>query len=262
MVDFLAEIARISKRKAKTLIDSRQIRVNGRRVWIAHHILLMGDEVSSPDHTASTSPPHPAIRLVQTQGLNIYNKPPNLLSTGKGSLEMKLQVDTPGIEAAHRLDKDTSGCLLFITDPAIKDATLDAFKNRSVRKVYLAIAYGFVKTSPFLINTPIEGKQAESRIHSRRSTKRASLLEVEITTGRTHQIRKHLQHIGHPVLGDRVYDNPELNAPAYRKVPRQMLHASKLELKHPVTGKKIEGHASIPEDFRATLRQFGLPEPD
>lgn len=178
----------------------------------------------------------------------------------------------PGI--VHRLDKDTSG-ILVVAKTAAAQVNLGAqFKDRTIQKTYLALVSGRMKTLSGVIELPI-GRHPVDRKKMSVLSKRnrdartlwrvkelfdtASFLEVEIKTGRTHQIRVHCAAIHHPVVGDSVYGyrNTGSNQPDILKtVTRQMLHAWRIAFAHPATGEKIHLESPIPEDMLQVL--YGL----
>lgn len=172
----------------------------------------------------------------------------------------------PGI--VHRLDKDTSGVLVVARTPQAHAALKKSFQERAVDKIYLAIARGHFKEPSGAIEAPIgrdpknrqrfavlaTGKEALTKYRVVAEEKGMSLLQVRLYTGRTHQIRVHLSHIGHPVLGDRLYGGPS-NSPPFH-AHRQMLHAWKIAFPHPSTGERMAFTAPTPDDFRNNLEPF------
>jgi 23S rRNA pseudouridine1911/1915/1917 synthase len=180
----------------------------------------------------------------------------------------------PGI--VHRLDRDTSGVMVVAKHERALNGLAAQFKDRSVRKEYLALVRGHPRPPAATIRTlfgrsPHDRKKMSARVTSGRtaithyetaeSFRDAALLRVRIETGRTHQIRVHLAHIGHPILGDHVYGHPRPDDPP---APRQMLHAASLRFAHPMTGAPLSFAAAIPADFaavRETLRSAGNPGP-
>ncbi len=169
--------------------------------------------------------------------------------------------ERPGI--VHRLDKDTSGCLVIAKNPIAQFALSHAFQYRKVKKHYAAIVYGDPKEDEeelisLIGRHPVHrkkfavvekgGKTAISRYKVLKRGKiddvPVALLDVEIETGRTHQIRVHLAHLKLPVLGDDVYGGRQK-----LDTPRQMLHAWKLSLSHPVTGQMMDFESPFPGDF-------------
>ena len=181
----------------------------------------------------------------------------------------------PGI--VHRLDKDTSGCLVVAKTPEVLYKLSAAFQERKVKKVYYAILCGHLKEKKGEIVNKIgrhpadrkkmavvekNGREAVTRYAvigegEDSSGRKASLAEVRILTGRTHQIRVHMAFLGHPVAGDGTYGGG-------KKIPekRQMLHAKKLVLPHPVTGEILELDSPFPEDFVNCAKAFSLKLPD
>lgn len=163
----------------------------------------------------------------------------------------------PGI--VHRLDKDTSGLLLVAKSDSAHIALSEAFQNRKIDKNYIAIVYGHLKTETGVITLPIArhpknrkkmavvqgGKEAITKYKILEEYPNASYVLVNLVTGRTHQIRVHFAHIGHPILGDSVYGNQKtLNA-----APRLMLHAKSVSFAHPSTGRQMCFEAPVPCEF-------------
>jgi len=174
----------------------------------------------------------------------------------------------PGI--VHRLDKDTSGTLLIAKTQVALERLQAMFKNHTIKKTYLAIIHGYPKKITDTITHPIArhpvnrkkmtgnhgGKEAITHFsvieHGLLDNQEISLLEVQIETGRTHQIRVHLSGIHIPIVGDSLYGGS-------RKAPhasRQMLHAWELKFKHPFTGKTISLQSPIPNDMSTLLERM------
>ena len=169
----------------------------------------------------------------------------------------------PGI--VHRLDKDTTGCLVVAKNDATHRALSEQFAARTIEKRYLALVRGTPRAPSGTIREPIgrhhidrkkmaivpppRGRSATTEYRVRRSLPQAnaSLVECRILTGRTHQIRVHMKHLGYPILGDPTYGGP-------RPPDRPMLHSWKLGFTHPRTGQPLELTAPLPADFLA----FGL----
>ncbi len=181
----------------------------------------------------------------------------------------------PGI--VHRLDKDTTGCLVVAKHEKALVALQKAFKTRVVEKTYLALVHGKPKAEARIETLygrhPVhrqrftgkvkEGKPALTVYRVLEQLEGAALVEVELHTGRTHQIRVHLAESGHPLLGDTVYGAGRKAkgrvAEAQEALGRQALHAWKLVLPHPRTGKALHLEAPLPEDFTAALRLLRGP---
>jgi len=168
----------------------------------------------------------------------------------------------------HRLDKDTSGILVVARTPEALRSLSAQFKNRVVKKKYIALVAGVIKKGSGTIEVGIgrhvkERKKISVHTHSAREAvtsfvvkerlKNATLVEVEIKTGRTHQIRVHMAYIGHPVLGDRVYGGSKSAKIGNAEIGRQMLHAESLSLLHPETGHPMTFSAPPPEDMRQVM---------
>lgn len=171
----------------------------------------------------------------------------------------------------HRLDKDTSGVMVVArTQEALRSLSAQ-FKNRVVRKRYLALVAGVIKKGSGTIEVGLgrhvkERKKISVHTHSAREAitgfvvkeryPNATLLEVEIKTGRTHQIRVHMAHIGHPVLGDSVYGGSKAAKIGEMRIARQMLHAESLSLLHPETGHPMTFSAPPPADMAESITRL------
>jgi len=179
----------------------------------------------------------------------------------------------PGI--VHRLDRDTSGLLVVAKTDAAHHALSDALRKRHIRRRYTTAVWGHLSEPTVTIDAPIgrdprnrkrmtvidSGRPAVTRARTEERWHRASLLHVALKTGRTHQIRVHLAHIGHPVVGDELYGagwergmgggSRRWAEELSRKVQRQFLHAMELTFDHPVTGERMSFTADLPEDLAA-----------
>jgi 23S rRNA pseudouridine1911/1915/1917 synthase len=182
----------------------------------------------------------------------------------------------PGI--VHRLDRDTSGLLVVAKTDRAHLALSDALKHRRIRRLYKTLVWGHIKGETLTIDAPIgrdpkdrkrmavveDGKPALTRVRLSERWERADLLDVALKTGRTHQIRVHLSHIGHPVVADPVYGlgwergmgggSKRWADQLLRRVPRQFLHAAALGFMHPVTGTAMRFQAELPEDLRGAVQ--------
>jgi 23S rRNA pseudouridine1911/1915/1917 synthase len=183
----------------------------------------------------------------------------------------------PGL--VHRLDRYTTGCLCLAKTAEAQRAIQAQFKARTVEKRYLAL----VRHSPrlpqlgsLLVDEPIArhkqdrlrmvvaagGRPAQTRIRVLARTTSAALVECELLTGRTHQIRVHLAHLRAPLMGDPLYGGPgrwQDTAGGALLLPHPALHAWKLSVDHPVTGARIDAEAPVPEAFRTLAAALGLP---
>jgi 23S rRNA pseudouridine1911/1915/1917 synthase len=234
------------------------------------------DIVYSDDHLVVVNKPagmvtHPAAG--NRQGTLV-----NALLHRLGSLASIGGRDRPGI--VHRLDKNTSGLLVVARTDRVYSALQQMIQSRQLTRVYQALVWGHVSRKAGEINAPIgrspgnRKKMAVLAIHGRDAITKYSvhkrfrsfdLLEITLVTGRTHQIRVHLAHLGHPVFGDPDYGGrtkqltgvfaPE--RPLARKmldlIGRQALHARELAFEHPITGESLRFESPLPEDFRNVL---------
>ncbi|HLB52417.1 MAG TPA: RluA family pseudouridine synthase [Chlamydiales bacterium] len=173
----------------------------------------------------------------------------------------------PGI--VHRLDRETSGVLLAAKTLTAHQRLVEQFASRTIEKFYLAVACG--RPANGIISAPIgrhpvhrkemavlsDGREAITDIQVAAFNEKLSLLLIRPQTGRTHQIRVHLKHIGSPVLGDPVYGNDRLNQ--LFDPPRHLLHAYRLIFDHPITGVTMKLSAPIPEDFAYWMKRLCGP---
>lgn len=257
IVSFLSKKLNCSKRKAKILLDERRVFVNDRRVWMARHMLKAEDRV---EIQAGVLPSREIAILYRDTQYIVANKEPGIVSIGRTSLESRLQemLECPALSAVHRLDRDTSGCLWLADGETARDAAVQIFRKHEVRKRYRAIVAGKFSKENTTVNKPLDGKKAITTIHLLACTNIASVLSIDIHTGRTHQIRRHLATLGHPVLGDRQYATQRQENDYIRTIPRQMLHAHALSFLHPFTGRKVRCVAPIPRDFKACIQALDL----
>jgi len=176
-------------------------------------------------------------------------------------------VERPGI--IHRLDKDTSGVVLVAKNETAHRALSRQFKSRLIKKTYIALVLGLMKPASGIIETSIgrhkinrkkmaanidRGREAETRYEVVETFRHFSYLRVFPKTGRTHQIRVHLASIHHPILGDKLYGGKI--AASYKQMPRQALHAHKIEIIHPISEKPLVFEAPVPADINDYLKIF------
>ena len=228
-----------------------------------------GESAASPTGTPRGSDTLVAFRerrhvrvLAQTDYYVIADKPAGVVSCGDPrSVEaiLRAQLNEPTLQAVHRLDRDTTGCLLFAKNYQAYLAAVEVFKTHRVAKVYYAIVAGRFEHAHFTVDAPLDGERALSHVSREAAGPDASFLRVRIETGRTNQIRRHLAGIRYPVLGDRTFGLKSARDPRLMAVPRQMLHAATLTLPDPmVKGGEIKAHSPLPADFRSTLKLFGM----
>jgi len=169
----------------------------------------------------------------------------------------------------HRLDRDTSGLLVVAKSDAVHRSLKEALAARRIRREYLALVEGRPPARTGTIEAPIgrhrrhrmlmstdsdAPKPAVTHFELERALPQATLLRVRLQTGRTHQIRVHLQAIGHPICGDREYGHKDLYG-----LRRQFLHAARLAFSHPLTGADVDVQSPLPEDLQAALRVASVP---
>ena len=193
-----------------------------------------------------------------------------LLALG-GTLSQENSI-RPGI--VHRLDKDTSGLLLIAKDDATQEALVEAIRRREVERRYLALVRGVPPAATGTIEAPVGrhptkrrlmavvagGKPSVTHYSLLQAVGERALLDVTLGTGRTHQIRVHLAHLGHPVLGDRVYGGYSERAKALG-LERPFLHAWRLAFTHPATGEPLQIEDPLPADLITCLEGAGLTDP-
>jgi 23S rRNA pseudouridine1911/1915/1917 synthase len=274
-----------SRSRIQQLIRAGLVRLNGttRR---PNQVVRTGDEIEltqPPPERIETRPEAiPLEILYEDDDLIVINKSAGMtVHPGAGQREHTLVnallhhcstlsgiggKERPGI--VHRLDKETSGCLVAAKNDVAHRELSKQFATRTVEKIYLALVAGRVRKQIGVIEQKIgrhpvhrqrmsvtspRGRAAKTEYRVLRSTDQASLVECKLHSGRTHQIRVHLHHLGNPVLGDNIY------APRFaRNFPRQMLHAWKLGFRHPRTGEGKNFEAPLPDDFKQAIALTGL----
>ena len=179
---------------------------------------------------------------------HIVNSYPEIKSVG--------DIDRPGI--VHRLDKDTSGLMIIARSANAYEKLKEMIKERSISRNYEALVYGKPKLKEAIIDAPIirdpknpikrrvsiGGKESKTSYRIKKNFEEYSLLDVKLFSGRTHQIRVHLEHVGHPVVGDNLYGNKK------SKLKRSFLHSSKLEFFHPMNNEKLYFESPLPLELK------------
>lgn len=260
--DFLAQKLELSRRGAKEVIDQRRVWVNKKCIWMARFQLKTGDVVEMSKAIPKAPVKFHVRVLWSNENYLVCDKPAGVVSCDDPkSVEalLRTQENLPTLEAVHRLDRDTTGCLMFAKNHAAKVAAVEIFKTHKVSKVYHAVSVGKFPYAHQIIDVPLDNQPAVSKVTRESAGEDASFLRVRIETGRTNQIRRHLASVRAPIVGDRVFGLKNARDPRLMQVPRQMLHASTLELPDPLELKsEIKVHSPLPADFRATLKLFGM----
>jgi 23S rRNA pseudouridine1911/1915/1917 synthase len=207
----------------------------------------------------------------------VINKPAGLVvhpgsGNWKGTLLNALLHHSPQLAAipragiVHRLDKDTSGLLVVAKTLRAQTELVRQLQARTVKREYLALVHGAVRAAGE-VSAPVgrdprnrtrmavvsTGRAARTRYRVAKRFAYASLLECSLDTGRTHQIRVHMQSLGHPLVGDPVYRGGRRGGTGHARLKRQALHAARLEFSHPASGARRRFEAPLPEDFQALL---------
>ena len=271
------------------LIEQGDIRVDGRPAKAAHQPRA-GEkiEIHWPDARPATAQPQeiPLDILFEDNDLLVLNKPPGMVVHPSAGHEANTLVNAllhhcagqlsgiggvarPGI--VHRLDQETSGCLVIAKNDPTHLALSAQFAGRAVEKIYHAIVCGAVTPEQGDVRAAIarhpthrkrmavtdgRGREAWTSYRVLERLREATLVEALLHTGRTHQIRVHFKHLGFPLVGDATYGNRQnkrLTELTGYAAQRQMLHAHKLAFQHPRAGKKLCLAAPWPEDFKEAL---------
>lgn len=273
----------VSRSRWQKALAAGLVEVNGMRAESAQR-LRTGDRVRAteppPEKPPATARPEniPLEILYEDEDLICLNKPAGLVvhpAAGhwSGTLVNALMHHADTLSSGgsplrsglvHRLDKDTSGCILAAKNDASHAALARQFAERSAQKTYLAVVRGKPRASAGVVTGAIArhpvhrqrmavsqrpgARAAETAWKLLTTEKGLSLMECRPKTGRTHQIRVHLKHLGHPIAGDRVYGGGA-------DFPRQLLHAWKLAVAHPKTGEPLLFRAELPGDFPLRPRE-------
>ena len=287
----VARLKGVPKSHVYRILRSGEVRVNSGRV-AASHRLAAGDRIRVPPVRLAAreagDAPAPALELpvlYEDDHLLAVDKPAGLAVHGgsgvsHGAIE-RLRAARPEarfLELVHRLDRETSGVLLLAKRRPALTALHEALRGRGMDKRYLVGVAGRVRDAKRLVKARLrklpagdgdrrvvvdarEGQEAETVFRRLARGESASLLEAELLTGRTHQIRVHLAHIGHPVLGDGKYGDFALNrALRPQGLRRMFLHAAQLSFDHPATGGRVTVRSPLPADLEAFRRSHMAEE--
>jgi 23S rRNA pseudouridine955/2504/2580 synthase len=277
----------VPKTRIYRIIRKGEVRVNKGRVEINYR-LKTGDIVRVPPirvaerHEDVFVPTNlkDALQhsiLYEDEGFLIVNKPAGFAVHGgsgvsSGIIEglRLLRPEAKFLELVHRLDKDTSGCLVIAKKRSALRAFHAIFRDNQVKKTYLALLSGQWKKKKLVVNAPLlkniakggermvmvssVGKEAETVFTRLRAFANATLVEAAPKTGRTHQIRVHALHLGHPIVGDERYGRDDVNVAFRQKgYKRMFLHAQTLVFSHPLTGEQMKITAPLPPQLELLL---------
>lgn len=289
---FVAGALELSRTRVQRLIGEGRVLVDGaspRKAEVLAEGQRVEVEVPAPEPLGLEPEAIPLDILWEDEALVVVDKPAGMVvhpSAGHatGTLVHALLhhvTDLSGIGGTlrpgivHRLDKDTSGLLVVAKRDDAHQALSEALKRRKVKRLYRAAAWGHLRESPLEVDAPIGrdpsdrkrmavvegGRRAVTHLKVRESWLAAELVDVALKTGRTHQIRVHLAHLGHPVVGDATYgagwergmggDARPWARELARRVPRQFLHAAELAFDHPLTGERMRFRSPLPPDLAA-----------
>ena len=269
----LEKMGGMSRSSVKQLLSHRQVSVNGEIQTRFDCPLREGDEVTINSQTAKQELRHPKLKVIyEDDSLIVCDKKRGLLTvptvmTSKETtcysiLKHYVRQANPraGIYVVHRLDRETSGLLVFAKTPQLQHYMRDYWRELVTRRTYIAVAEGVIEKSEGQIRTwftedkrnavvyssPVDdgGQLAVTNYKVIQSNDNYSLVELHLETGRTNQIRVHLASIGHPVSGDRKYGSGKPSP-----IDRLALHAIELEFIHPVTEQVLHFQTPAPKDF-------------
>lgn len=275
---------RFSRNNIQRLIDEENILIEGKNIKHSYKV-QEGDRIIlkevKPQEIALKAQKIPLEIIYEDDDIIVVNKPKGLvvhpangnpdgtlvnaiMAICKNSLSGIGGKIRPGI--VHRLDKDTSGILVIAKNDKAHINLSEQIKNREVKKIYIALVRGVVKENEATIDMPIgrsikdrkkmsvskTGKRAVTHIKVIKRYNEYTLLQVDIKTGRTHQIRVHLSQIGYPVVGDMIYSNGKNKF----DIKGQCLHAKSLDFKHPITGEKMHLEAKLPQYFEDVINKL------
>lgn len=275
---------KISRTMVQKLIEERNILVNGKNPKASYKV-SEGDKIIleevEPKEISLKAQDIAVDIIYEDKDIIVVNKPKGLvvhpangnpdgtlvnaiMAICKGSLSGIGGEIRPGI--VHRLDKDTSGIIIIAKNDEAHINLSEQIKNREVKKTYIALVRGFVKENEATINMPIgrspkdrkkmavvkNGKNAITHIKVLERFNNYTLLQVNIETGRTHQIRVHLSQIGYPIVGDYTYSNGKNEF----GIVGQCLHAKSLKFRHPITNKEMYLEAELPQYFKDVIKKL------
>jgi 23S rRNA pseudouridine1911/1915/1917 synthase len=264
-----ARISGLSRRRARVALDLGGVFVDGARTKVAGRIVRAGQVIvahlggaldratkqAGAEARARDDAALPPFRIVhQDDDLVIVDKPSGLLTaptpeSDRGNLASALsRVLSRRVSVVHRLDMETSGLLVFALGDESNRVLAERFRTHDVERVYLAVLRGVVSGDAHTVDVPLAGRRAVTHIQVAERFDGATLVRCRLETGRTHQIRLHAHHLGHPVLGDAKHGVATAIDP-----PRMALHAMVLGFRHPHTGAALRFESGWPQELAGWL---------
>ncbi len=254
----LEKYPQYSRSTIQKFIEKGLATINGEVITKAN--FLIDDDTSVEINTPETTTDQKPEIIYEDENVIAFNKPAGMLSIKKGAYLAEPAIEDYG-EVVHRLDRDTSGVIIVAKNSETKSKLQNQFAERKTHKTYYAVVVGHPKQQHAIISVPLtrnlkkpttfiadkNGREAITEYSVIASNEKYSLVELKPRTGRTHQLRIHMAHIGTPILGDPVYN------PKSPKADRMYLHAASLEITIP-DGKRVTFEAPMPESFRDAVR--------
>jgi 23S rRNA pseudouridine1911/1915/1917 synthase len=290
---FLAvQLPEMSRTRVQSLVDEGRVQVDGTTVKPSYRVEegdVISVEVPPPPDAAVEAEPISLEVLYEDEDVAVINKSAGMIIHPGAGAETGTMVAAllhrfggmaglsnvggplrPGI--VHRLDKGTSGAVVIAKTDAAHKRLVEEFRDRTVKKTYIALLHGRLKGDAGTIDLPVardlrrrsrmtarrrEGRQARTDWKMRFRLGAFTFIEADLHTGRTHQIRVHFSALGCPVVGDTLYGAPRQERVQGKLLPtldRNFLHAARLAFGHPTTGKQLEARAPIPDELVSYLR--------
>jgi len=286
----MARLKGVPRSRIYRMVRGGEVRVNKKRVGPFYRVqekdsirippVQLGEQAAIVPPSEKTQALLTKRILYEDEQLIILNKPSGMSVHGGSTVRIgviealrTMYPKSPHLELAHRLDSDTSGCLILAKKRSVLRELHTLLREGGVRKIYLALTKGQWKPAEYRVDVPLqkyhlkggerlvkvhhEGKASLTVFHPETFYNQATLVEVHLYTGRTHQIRVHAQYTGHPLAGDERYGEAEFNQFMEKKgLKRLFLHAKSIEFVLPSNGKRIYIEAPLDEDLKEVLKQL------
>ena len=292
---FLAVRLACSRGHAQQVIELGAVTVNGQSARSSHKVrtgdkveVLLADAAEEPEEASQAATPEdiPLTVLFEDADLIVIEKPPGMVVHPAGEITSGTLANAlafrwgqePGL--VHRLDRDTSGVMVVARSAGARERLIEQFRHHTISKHYVALVHGRVAEKEGRIEAPLrrdkknrlrmvtcapgEGRDALTLFAVRAAWPELTLLDIEIKTGRTHQIRVHCAHLGYPVVADEMYGKGRTahlrvaeHRAAVEALGRQFLHAARLSFDHPSTGQRLTFEAPLSADLQGLLAVLG-----